>query len=146
MADEDEGVGAPVAGPSIVLLTLARRIESELSRALSGLGLTVSRFGLLGHIAGVPGASFSDLARMSGISVQSTHAAVKSLAASGMVRDNTGRAGSASAIELTEEGHRVMRQAMELVSDVDDRLFGEAADPVQQEIGGAVYKAFGPGI
>ena len=75
----------PVTSPSIVLLTLARRIESELNAALAPLDLTVSRLGLLGHISGVPGVSFSDLARMSGTTVQSVHGAVKALAGAGLV-------------------------------------------------------------
>ncbi|APU15374.1 transcriptional regulator [Actinoalloteichus sp. GBA129-24] len=136
---------APTISPSIVLLSLARRIEIELAEALADLGLTVSRFGLLGHITGVPGVSFSDLARMSGITVQSVHAAVKSLAAAGLVRDNTARAGAASAIELTEEGRRIMDAAMRSVSKVDERLFGTDADPSQQQIGATVHATFGAG-
>ncbi|WP_433359708.1 MarR family transcriptional regulator [Streptosporangium sp. CA-115845] len=76
MTIENARSGPPETSPFIVLLTLAHRIESELGAALAPLGLTVSRFGLLGHITGVPGASFSDLARMSGITVQSVHTAV----------------------------------------------------------------------
>jgi DNA-binding MarR family transcriptional regulator len=133
----------PEFSPSIVLLTLAHRIESELAAALAPLGLTVSRFGLLGHIAGVPGVSFSDLARMSGITVQSVHTAVKALSAAGLVRDNTARAGSASAIEVTPEGARLMRQAMAAVATVDERLFGPDADPVQRRIADNVRTAFG---
>jgi DNA-binding MarR family transcriptional regulator len=110
----------PPTSTSIVLLTLAHRIESELGAALAPLGLTVSRLGLLGHIAGVPGASFSDLSRMSGISVQSVHVAVKTLAGAGLVRDNTARAGAASTIELTPAGSRLLEQAMTAVSRADD--------------------------
>ena len=46
----------PPTSPSVVLLTLAHRIETELGAVLAPLGLTVSRLGLLGHISGVPGA------------------------------------------------------------------------------------------
>jgi DNA-binding MarR family transcriptional regulator len=134
--------GPPVTSPSIVLLTLAHRIESELGAALAPLGLTVSRLGLLGHVSAVPGASFSDLARMSGITVQSVHTAVKALSAAGFVRDTTARAGSASAIELTPEGTRLMRAAMGAVSEVDERLFGPDADPIQRRIADTVRAAF----
>jgi DNA-binding MarR family transcriptional regulator len=141
VTDADTRANPPVS-PSIVLLTLSRRIESELGRDLSGLGLTVSRLGLLGHISGVPGASFSDLARMSGITVQSAHAAVKALVGAGLVRDNTSRPGAASTIELTDQGKRTLRDAMEIVGTVDERLFGPGADPVQQRIGETVSEAF----
>jgi DNA-binding MarR family transcriptional regulator len=134
--------GPPATSTSIVLLTLARRVEAEVGAALAPLGLTVGRLGLLGHIAGVPGASFSDLARMSGISVQSVHVAVKALVAASLVRDGTARAGAASTIEVTEEGARMLRAAMEAVAGVDERMFGEGADPVLRQVGGAVAAAF----
>lgn len=133
----------PTTSTSIVLLTLAHRIESELATALAPLGLTVSRLSLLGHISGVPGASFSDLARMSGVAVQSVHAAVKSLVGAGLVRDTTARAGSASNIELTPEGVRLLRKAMEGVAGVDALLFGPDADPIQQRVAAALDGVFG---
>ncbi|MFD1540960.1 MarR family winged helix-turn-helix transcriptional regulator [Nonomuraea guangzhouensis] len=132
----------PATSPSIVLLTLARRIEAELGAALAPLDLTVGRLGLLGHIAGVPGVSFSDLARMSGTTVQSVHTAVKVLAGTGLVRDNTARAGSASAIELTPDGARLLEAAKQVVAEVDERLFGPAADPIQRQVADAVRAAF----
>jgi DNA-binding MarR family transcriptional regulator len=134
--------GAPPTSPSVVLLTVAHRIETELGAALAPLGLTVSRLGLLGHISGVPGASFSDLARMSGISVQSVHTAVKALVAAGLVRDGTARAGAASTIELTPEGARLLREAMAAVDAVDTQLFGPDADPALRQVGDAVRAAF----
>ncbi|MEU6789262.1 MarR family winged helix-turn-helix transcriptional regulator [Nonomuraea angiospora] len=134
--------GPPVTSPSIVLLTLARRIETELAAALAPLDLTVSRLGLLGHISGVPGVSFSELARMSGTTVQSVHTAVKALVAAGLVRDSTARAGSASTIELTPEGARLLKAATGVVSRVDDVLFGPEADPIQRQIADAVHAAF----
>ncbi len=86
----DERPGPPTASRSVLLLTLSRRIEAELGTALAPLGLTVARLGLLGHISGVPGASFSELARMSGVSVQSMHTAVKALAAASVRRAISG--------------------------------------------------------
>jgi DNA-binding MarR family transcriptional regulator len=135
-------VSTPPTSPSVVLLTLAHRIEAELGAALAPLGLTVSRLGLLGHISGVPGASFSELARMSGISVQSVHTAVKALVAAGLVRDSTARAGAASSIELTAEGARLLGEAMAAVEAVDARLFGPDAEPVLQQVGDVVRTAF----
>lgn len=138
----DNGPTPPPASASIIVLTLARRVETELNAGLAALDLTVGRLGLLGHISGVPGASFSDLARMSGISVQSVHTAVKALVGAGLVHDRTARAGSASAIELTPDGIRLLGAAQQVVADVDERLFGSEADPVQRRIGAAVVDAF----
>ncbi|WP_232661471.1 MarR family winged helix-turn-helix transcriptional regulator [Pseudonocardia sp. TRM90224] len=145
MASDNERPGpAGASSTSIVLLTLARRIENALSSELAPLGLTISRLGLLGHIHGVPGVSFSDLARMSGITVQSVHTAVNALAAAGLVRDSTARAGSASTIEMTDEGARLLRAAMSAVARVDAQLFGPEADPIQQQIGDTVRGLFPP--
>lgn len=141
MADEDARPDAPVTSTSIVLLTLAHTVEAELGKALEPLGLTVSRLGLLGHIAAVPGVSFSALARMSGITVQSVHTAVKTLTRAGLVRDTTARAGAASAIEVTPEGRRILDEAMVAVAETDRRLFGPDADPFQREIGASVRAA-----
>ncbi|OLT14672.1 MarR family transcriptional regulator [Pseudonocardia sp. CNS-139] len=132
----------PGTSPSIVVLTLAHRVEAELGAALAPLGLTVSRLGLLGHISGVPGASFSDLARMSGVTVQTVHTAVKALAGAGLVRDATARAGSASALELTAAGRALLAEARAAITTVDTQLFGPDADPVQRRLGEAIATAF----
>ncbi|WP_067482440.1 MarR family winged helix-turn-helix transcriptional regulator [Actinomadura hibisca] len=142
MTTENDRPGPPALSPTIVVLTLARQVENELSAALAPLDLTVSRLGLLGHIAGVPGASFSDLARMSGITVQTVHSTVKALVKAGLVHDHTARAGSASAIELTPEGARLLQEAQRAVAEVDERMFGPDADPVLQRVGGAIRAAF----
>jgi hypothetical protein len=82
---------------------------------------------------------------MSGTSVQSVHAAVKALVAGGLVRDNTARAGAASAIELTSDGDRLLQDAMVAVAGVDELLFGPEADPILQQVGDAVRRAFDRG-
>ncbi|WP_330179958.1 MarR family winged helix-turn-helix transcriptional regulator [Nocardia sp. NBC_01503] len=142
MTTESDHPEPPPASVSIIVLTLAHRVEAELGAALTPLQLTVSRLALLGHIASVPGASFSDLARMGAISVQSVHTAVKAMVAAGLVRDRTARAGSASIIELTAKGKRLLSSAQEVVAEVDERLFGPAADPFQRRVGVAVLSAF----
>ncbi|MFC9973157.1 MarR family winged helix-turn-helix transcriptional regulator [Spirillospora sp. NPDC050679] len=142
MTTENDRPGPPVLSPTIVVLTLARQVEGQLSAALAPLDLTVSRLGLLGHIAGVPGASFSELARMSGITVQTVHSAVKALVKAGLVRDHTARAGSASTIELTPEGARLLQRAREAVAEVDERMFGPESDPVLRQVGEAIRAAF----
>lgn len=139
---DDDRPAPPTTSPSILLLTVARRVEGELGAALAPLGLTLSRFGLLGHISGVPGVSFSDLARMSGTTVQSVHTAVKALAAAGLVRDGTARPGAASTIELTGDGRQLLRTAMAAVGEVDERLFGPGADPILHRVGTTMVEAF----
>ncbi|MEC3915043.1 MarR family winged helix-turn-helix transcriptional regulator [Nocardia sp. CDC160] len=142
MSTENDRPAPPPTSASIILLTLAHRVEAELAAGLAELNLTVARLALLGHIASVPGASFSDLARMGGISVQSVHTAVKAMVAGGWVRDRTARAGSASTIELTAKGRRLLRAAEAVIAEVDERLFGTAAEPFQRQVGAALVAAF----
>lgn len=142
VTSEDEKSGPPLLSPSILVLTIARRVEGELNAALAPLDLTVRRLGLLGHISGVPGASFSELARMSGISVQSVHAAVKVLVEAGLVRDATARAGSASTIELTGKGKALLTEARKAVAGVDEQVFGAGADPILRQVGSSLIAAF----
>lgn len=135
-----DGAGPP-RSISITVLVLARQVEAELSVALAPLGLTVARLGLLGHIANVPGVSFSELARRSRLTVQSVHTAAKALAAAGLVTDRTARAGAASTIEVTPKGAKLLRQAMDAVAGVDDMLFGEHADPLRREVAAGIRAA-----
>ncbi|MGW5875929.1 hypothetical protein ACWFMI_05135 [Nocardiopsis terrae] len=67
---------------------------------------------------------------------------MKALRTAGLVRDDTARAGAASTITLTHEGHRTLREAMETVGTVDELLFGADADPVRRRVGEAVREAF----
>ncbi|MFI0417461.1 MarR family winged helix-turn-helix transcriptional regulator [Spongiactinospora sp. 9N601] len=140
MTDDDRP--DPLASPSLIVLTLARQAEARLNAALAPLDLTVSRFGMLGHIAAVPGISFSDLARMAGITVQSAHAAVRALVGAGLVRDNTARAGSASAIEITPEGARLLEAAKVALREVDEELFGPDADPIRRRVAETIRAVF----
>ncbi|WP_116247597.1 MarR family winged helix-turn-helix transcriptional regulator [Nocardiopsis sp. FIRDI 009] len=135
----------PVTSPSIIVLTLARRVEAELNTALAPLDLTVARLALLGHVASLPGASFSELARMGGVTVQSVHTGIRALQSAGLVRDLTARAGSASEIELTSEGAALLGRAHEVIVGVDERMFGPEADPVHQEIARTIRRAFAGG-
>ncbi|MBF6068146.1 MarR family transcriptional regulator [Nocardia farcinica] len=135
----------PVTSASIVVLALARRVENELNAALADLDLTVRKLGLLGHVGRMPGVSFSELARMAGVSVQSVHTSVKALTAAGLVRDSTAKAGAASTIELTAAGTRLLAEARRVVGEVDERLFGAEADPVRRKLGAAIRHAFETG-
>ncbi|MEV2278553.1 MarR family winged helix-turn-helix transcriptional regulator [Nocardiopsis sp. NPDC049922] len=145
MSTESTRPEPPVTSPSIIVLTLARRVEAELNAALAPLDLTVARLALLGHVASLPGASFSELARMGGVTVQSVHTGIRALQSAGLVRDLTARAGSASEIELTPAGTNLLGKAREVISAVDETMFGPEAEPVSREIAETVRRAFAPG-
>lgn len=109
----------PPFSPTIGLLAMSRIWESALADALKPLGLTTRKYGLLGHIRGTPGISFSELARRSRITVQSAHAAVSAFTEAGLVDDGTAHAGSASSLRVTERGESLLVQASGEVARLD---------------------------
>ncbi|MFJ4836447.1 MarR family winged helix-turn-helix transcriptional regulator [Streptomyces sp. NPDC088747] len=109
----------PPFSPTVMLLTLARVWETTLTESLKPLGLTTRKYGLLGHVRGTPGISFSELARRSRITVQSTHTAVAALVDAGFVDDGTAHAGSASSLRVTAEGESLLTRAADVLGRLD---------------------------
>jgi DNA-binding MarR family transcriptional regulator len=113
---------APPFSPVMALLTISRGWDAALAEALSPLGLTTRKLGLLGHIHAAPAVSFSELARRSRITVQTAHTAVGALVAAGLVDDATAHAGAASALRVTEAGDAALARARGIVRDLDSAL------------------------
>lgn len=112
----------PPFSPTVALLTVSRVWDAALTDALKPLGLTTRKYGLLGHVRGTPGISFSELARRSRITVQSTHTAVASLTAAGLVDDGTAQAGAASSLRVTPAGEALLARVGEVLADLDAAL------------------------
>ncbi|CAM5717387.1 MarR family winged helix-turn-helix transcriptional regulator [Mycolicibacterium aubagnense] len=109
----------PPFSPTVALLTVSRVWDAAFADALKPLGLTTRKYGLLGHIRGNAGISFSELARRSRITVQSAHAAVAAFVAAGLVDDGTAHAGSASTLRVTAEGDSLLDRAADVVTALD---------------------------
>ena len=109
----------PPFSPTVTLLTVSRVWDAAFAEALKPLGLTTRKYGLLGHIRGMPGISFSELARRSRITVQSAHTAVAAFVDAGLVDDGTAHAGSASTLQVTTEGESLLARAREVVAGLD---------------------------
>jgi DNA-binding MarR family transcriptional regulator len=109
----------PPFSPTIMLLTTSRMWDAELSDGLKPLGLTTRKYGLLGHIRRTPGISFSELARRSRITVQSTHTAVAAFVSTGLVDDGTAHAGAASTLRVTADGEELLTRAGAVVAELD---------------------------
>lgn len=109
----------PPFSPTVALLTVSRVWDAAYADALKPLGLTTRKYGLLGHIRGNAGISFSELARRSRITVQSAHAAVAAFVEAGLVDDGTAHAGSASTLRVTAEGDSLLNRAAAVVTALD---------------------------
>lgn len=101
----------PPFSPTVGLLTVSRVWEAAFAEALKPLELTTRKYGLLGHIRGMPGISFSELARRSRITVQSAHTIVAAFVEAGLVDDGTAHAGAASTLRTTAEGEALLSRA-----------------------------------
>ncbi|MGS2589630.1 MarR family winged helix-turn-helix transcriptional regulator [Streptomyces hebeiensis] len=109
----------PPFSPTVTLLTVGRVWEAAFAEGLKPLGLTTRKYGLLGHVRGTPGISFSELARRSRITVQSAHTAVAAFVEAGLVDDGTAHAGAASSLRVTAEGESLLVRAAEVVARLD---------------------------
>jgi len=109
----------PPFSPTVALLTVSRVWDAAFADALKPLGLTTRKYGLLGHIRGSAGISFSELARRSRITVQSAHAAVAAFVEAGLVDDGTAHAGAASTLRVTPAGESLLKRAADVVTDLD---------------------------
>ena len=109
----------PPFSPTVTLLTVGRVWEAAFTEGLKPLGLTTRKYGLLGHIRGTPGISFSELARRSRITVQSVHTAVAAFVEAGLVDDGTAHAGAASTLRVTTEGESLLARAAQVVARLD---------------------------
>lgn len=110
----------PPFSPTVALLTVSRVWDAAFADALKPLGLTTRKYGLLGHIRGSAGISFSELARRSRITVQSAHAAVAAFVEADLVEDRTAHAGAASTLRVTAKGESLLNRAAEVVADLDE--------------------------
>lgn len=109
----------PPFSPTVALLTVSRVWDAAFADALKPLGLTTRKYGLLGHIRGSAGISFSELARRSRITVQSAHTAVAAFVEAGLVEDATAHAGAASTLRVTAAGESLLNRAADVVADLD---------------------------
>ena len=112
----------PPFSPTVALLTVSRVWDASFADALKPLGLTTRKYGLLGHIRGSAGISFSELARRSRITVQSAHAAVAAFVEAELVDDETAHAGAASTLRVTAKGESLLNRAAEVVADLDGQF------------------------
>ncbi|MCX8561611.1 MarR family winged helix-turn-helix transcriptional regulator [Mycolicibacterium mucogenicum] len=109
----------PPFSPTVALLTVSRVWDAAFADALKPLGLTTRKYGLLGHIRGSAGISFSELARRSRITVQSAHTAVAAFVEAGLVEDATAHAGAASTLRVTTKGDSLLNRAADVVAELD---------------------------
>ncbi len=121
-ADRDR----PPFSPTIALLAVSRMLELQLSPVLESRGLTLRKYGLLGHIAGSPGLSMSEIGRRSGITVQSVHTLIRSLAEARLISSEVEGSGLAARVVITPAGNALLREVAAEVAVLDAAVFADA--------------------
>ncbi|MFJ3639711.1 MarR family winged helix-turn-helix transcriptional regulator [Streptomyces sp. NPDC090108] len=122
----DAGTARYPLSPTMIMILQGRSLEGRVEDSLKGIGLSLRRLGLLGHLRRDPGISFSALARRAGIKVQSLHPIIDALISEGHVATvGSGGQGRAAVIELTDHGAEVLEQATRLIADHDHEVFAE---------------------
>ena len=111
--------------PSIALLSFARIVERELAPLLERHGLTIRKYGILGHIDRDDGVSYSELARRSGITVQSAHALIGALIDDDLVSAEEARSGAPARLTTTTAGRRRLDQVARDLQQLDAQLFAQ---------------------
>jgi DNA-binding MarR family transcriptional regulator len=106
----------------MALVAAGREVERGLEAGLARHGLSLRLVGALGHLRAGPGTSYSELARRSGVTVQSMHATVGRLVELGAVVSSDAGRGTAASLEVTEEGRRLLALAGEVAAEVDEGL------------------------
>jgi DNA-binding MarR family transcriptional regulator len=113
----------PPFSPTIALLTVARAAEVAVASALEPHGLTLRKYGILGHIAHTPGLSLSELARRSGITVQSVHTLINALVDAGFVKSVVPSSGHAAQLSVTPAGADLLGRLNQELAALDAELF-----------------------
>lgn len=135
----------PPFSPTIALLTVARAAEVEVAGALEPHGLTLRKYGILGHIAHTPGLSLSELARRSGITVQSVHTLINGLVDAGFVKSVVPSSGHAAQLSVTPAGAALLDRLGQAIAELDARLFtSDAMRDVADALRLATMERLGP--
>jgi DNA-binding MarR family transcriptional regulator len=130
----DASLGAPENAVGFVLWRLVHRYQREADRALAPLDLTQLQFMTLTMAAWlarsgepVPQAALS---RFGDIHPMQLSHMLKALAAKGLVtRTHSAADVRAKCVEVTAAGRGVLRQALPVVIEVQQRLFGDQGAP-----------------
>lgn len=98
-------------------------LRLHMDEALRNLDLTTPQYAVLAQLELKPGASNAALARSAFITAQTMHGIVSNLEKRGLVhRKNDASHGRILCTELTDQGHKVVIQAHDMIRAVEARM------------------------
>ena len=98
-------------------------LRLHMDEALRALDLTTPQYALLAQLELKPGASNAALARSAFVTAQTMHGIVSNLEKRGLVQHkNDASHGRILCTELTDQGHKVVTQAHDMIGAVEARM------------------------
>ncbi len=98
-------------------------LRTSMDKALRALDLTTPQYAVLAQLELKPGASNAALARSAFITAQTMHGIVSNLEKRGLIqRKNDASHGRILRTELTDQGHKVVTQAHDMIRAVETRM------------------------
>jgi DNA-binding MarR family transcriptional regulator len=96
-----------------------------MDKGLGEIGLSTPQYAALTALARYPSASSADLARLCFVTPQTMTGIVRGLAAARLTRRQGKPQGRARALELTDQGRRLLAKADRLVSEAEQKMLVE---------------------
>jgi len=142
-SNASSGAAPPPASAAFLVMALGRLVRDEVEAELRSQGLPLRHLSALGHLAGEPGLSYSELARRAGVTAQSMQATLRQLEQSGAVERRTepGR-GRTAHLEVTAVGADLVAAGHAAMTDADRRLLDALPTDQHAELTGALLTAF----
>jgi DNA-binding MarR family transcriptional regulator len=133
----------PPPSMAFLLIALGDAVRAEVEDKLRARDLTLRHLSALGHLAGEPGLSYSELGRRAGVTAQSMQATLQQLEERGAVvrRSAPGR-GRAAVLQVTERGTDLLAGGREVMAAADERILADVPARQHQLLSAALFTAF----
>jgi DNA-binding MarR family transcriptional regulator len=140
---EPESERLPGPSPAFLLMGLGAAVRTEVEDGLRAVGMTLPHLAALGHLAGEPGLSYSELARRAGVAAQSMQATLQQLERLGaVVRTTAPGRGRTARLEVTEHGRELLDRGRGVMTDADDRVLADVPTGLHRSLTEALLAAF----
>lgn len=116
-----ESLSQPPTNLTFLLAVAGSAARRRVDAGLAHLGLGTKTLALLAHLNAEPGLSYSELARRSGVTVQTMTSSLKVMERDGLVAPIAPlRAGRRAELELTAHGADTLKAALDVVDEVSN--------------------------